>query len=63
MGKFMKKKGYGARKRREFTQGNGNGRLCLKCKSPDHVVANCPHLVDDDDDNNKKDKNESVGIS
>jgi len=58
MGKFTKKKGYGARKRRDFTKGNDNGRLCFKCKSPDHVVVNCPHLDDDDDDNNKKDKNE-----
>jgi hypothetical protein len=34
MGKFMKKKGYGARKRidcnKEYV------RRCYKCKSPDH---------------------------
>ena len=59
MGKFMKKKGYGARKRRDFTKGNVNGRLCFKCKSPNHVMANSPHLDGDDDDNKKKkDKNE-----
>jgi hypothetical protein len=54
MGKFIKKKGYGARKRRDFTKRNGNGRLCFKCKSPNHVLANCPHLDDDDDDDNNK---------
>jgi len=57
MGKFIKKKGYGARKRRDFTKRNGNGRLCFKCKSPNHVLANCPHL-DDDDNNKMKDKDE-----
>jgi broad specificity polyphosphatase/5'/3'-nucleotidase SurE len=31
-----------------------NVRLCFECKSPDHVVANCPHKRDDDDKKKKK---------
>jgi hypothetical protein len=34
MGKFMKKKGYGARKRRDCNK--EYVRRCYKCKSPDH---------------------------
>ena len=38
-GKFMKKKGYGARKRRDHTKKKEYVRRCYNCKSPDHVVA------------------------
>ena len=56
MGKFMKKRGYGARKRRDHMK--DNVRLCFECKSPDHVVADCPHKRDDDDKKKKKEKKE-----
>jgi hypothetical protein len=37
----MKKKGYGARKRRDFMK--AKEVLCYNCNSPDHVVAKCPY--------------------
>ena len=43
IGKFMKKKGYGARKRRDHNK--EYVRRCNKCKSKDHVVADCPKIV------------------
>ena len=54
MGKFMKKKGYGARKRRDHTKSKEYVRRCYNCKSPDHVVANCPYNSDNDEDEKKK---------
>ena len=60
-GKFMKKKGYGARKRRDHTKSKEYVRRCYNYKSPDHVVANCPYNRDNDEDEkkkHKKDKNE-----
>ena len=59
MGKFMKK-GYGARKRIDHTKSKEYVRRCYNCKSPDHVVANCPYNRDNDEDEkkHKKDKNE-----
>ena len=56
MGKFMKKKGYGARKRRDHTKKKEYVRRCYNCKSPDHVVANCPYNSDNDEDEKKKHK-------
>ena len=56
MGKFMKKKGYGARKRRDHTNKKEYVRRCYNCKSPDHVVANCPYNSDNDEDEKKKHK-------
>jgi hypothetical protein len=41
MGRFMKKRGYGARKRRDHMK--SREMLCYNCKSPDHVVAECPY--------------------
>ncbi|XP_066358290.1 uncharacterized protein [Miscanthus floridulus] len=52
MGKFMMKKGYGARKRRDHNK--KYVRRCYKCKSPDHVVAYCPYNSDNDEDEKKK---------
>ena len=46
MGKFMKKKGYGARKSRDHNK--KYVRRCYKCKSLDHVVANCLYNSDND---------------
>ena len=37
MGKFMKKKGYSARKRRDHTKSKEYVIRCYNCKSPDHV--------------------------
>ena len=51
----MKKKGYGARKRRDHTKKKEYVRRCYNCKSPDHVVANCPYNSDNDE-NEKKHK-------
>ena len=56
MGKFMKKKGYSARKRRDHTKSKEYVRRCYNCKSPDHVVANCPYNSDNDEDEKKKHK-------
>ena len=33
-------------------------RRCYKCKSPDHVVADCPYNSDNDEDEKNKEKNE-----
>jgi hypothetical protein len=55
MGKFMKK-GYGVRKRRDHN--NEYVRICYKCKSPDHVVADCPYNSDNDEDEKKNHKKE-----
>jgi hypothetical protein len=52
----MKKRGYSARKRRDHMK--DNVRLCFNCKSPNHVVADCPYKSDDDDKKKKKDKKE-----
>jgi hypothetical protein len=41
MGRFIKKRGYGARKRRDFMK--AKEVLCYNCNSPDHVVAKCPY--------------------
>jgi hypothetical protein len=54
MGKFMKKRGYGARKRRDHMK--DHVRLCFECKSPDHVAANYPYKSDNEEDKKKKKK-------
>ena len=43
--RFMKKKGYGATKRRDNNKSKDYVRRCYKCKSSDHVVANYPIIV------------------
>ena len=57
-GKFMKKKGYGARKRRDHLKNKDYVRRCYKCKSKDHIVADCPYISDDDEQEKKKEKKE-----
>ena len=52
MVKFMKKKGYDARKRRDHNK--EYVRRCYKCKSKDHVVVDCPYNSDNDEDDKKK---------
>jgi hypothetical protein len=56
MDKFMKEKGYGARKRRDHNK--EYVRRCYKCKNPDHVVADYPYNSDNDEDEKKKKKKE-----
>ena len=41
-GKFMKKKGYKARKRRDNFMNKDQVRRCFRCKSKDHILADCP---------------------
>jgi hypothetical protein len=41
MGRFIKKRCYGARKRRDFMK--AKEVLCYNCNSPDHIVADCPY--------------------
>ena len=45
LGKFMKKKGYDTRRRRDNNKSNDYVRRCYKSKSKDHVVADCPYNV------------------
>ena len=59
-GRFMKKKGYGLRKRRDNNKSKEYVRRCYNYKSSDHVVADCPYNSDNDEDEkkHKKDKKE-----
>jgi hypothetical protein len=52
MGKFMRKKGYGARKRRDHNK--EYVKRCYKYKSLDHVVVDCPYTSDNDEGEKKK---------
>jgi hypothetical protein len=54
----MKKKGYGARKRRDQTKSKYYVRRCYKCKSKDHIVADCVYNSDDNEEEKKKEKKE-----
>jgi hypothetical protein len=54
MGKFMKKRGYGARKRRDHMKDHVS--LYFECKSPYHIVANCPYKNGNEEDEKKKKK-------
>ena len=54
---MMKKKGYHTKKRRDNSKNKEYMRLCYKCKSPDHIMADCPYNSDNDE-HNKKNKKE-----
>jgi hypothetical protein len=54
MRKFMKKRGYGARKRRDHMK--DHVRLCFECKILDHIAANYPYKNDNEEDEKKKKK-------
>jgi hypothetical protein len=57
MSKFMKKRGYDARKRRDHMK--DHVRLCFECKNPNHIAANYPYKNDnEEDEKKKKDKTE-----
>ena len=49
-GKFMKKKGYGARKRRDNFNGKNRVRRCYNCKTKYHLMADCPYDTNSDSD-------------
>ena len=55
-GRFIKKKDYGARNRRDNNKSKEYVRRCYKCKSPDHVVADYPYNSDNDEDKKKEKK-------
>ena len=55
---MMKKKGYHIRKRRDHSKNKEYVRIFYKCKSPDHVVAECPYNSDNDEHEKKKYKSE-----
>ncbi|XP_066310949.1 uncharacterized protein [Miscanthus floridulus] len=57
-GKMKKKKGYGARKRRDHLKNKEYVRLCYKCKNPNHIVVDCPYNSDNEDNEKKKNKKE-----
>jgi hypothetical protein len=59
-GKMMKK-GYHIRKRRD-SKNKEYARLCYKCKSPDHIVGECPYNSDNEHNKkkNKKEKKEKT---
>jgi hypothetical protein len=54
MGKFMKKRGCGATKRRDHMK--EYVRLCYKRKSLNHIVADCPYNSDNEEDEKKEKK-------
>jgi hypothetical protein len=56
--KFMKK-GCGARKRRDSNKSKDYVRRYYKCKSKDHVVADCSYNSENDKD--EKEKKEKKG--
>jgi hypothetical protein len=56
-GKMMKK-GYHTRKIRDHSKNKEYARLCYKCKSPDHIVVDCPYNSDNEDNEKKKSKKE-----
>jgi hypothetical protein len=57
-GKFMKKRGYGTRKRRDNNKSKEYMRRCYNCKSPNHIAVDCPYNSDNDEDEKKKQKKE-----
>jgi hypothetical protein len=57
-GKFMKKKSYGARKRRDNNKRKEYVRRCYDYRSPDHITADCLYNSDNDEYEKKKQKKE-----
>jgi hypothetical protein len=54
MGKFMKKKGYSTRKRKDHNK--EHMRRCYKCKSSYHIMADCSYNSNNDEDKKKHKK-------
>jgi flagellar hook-length control protein FliK len=61
MGKFIKKRGYGVRKRRDHMK--EHVRLCYKCKSPDHIVVDCPYNSDNEEDEKEEEEKKEKKIT
>ncbi|XP_066361204.1 protein PXR1-like [Miscanthus floridulus] len=57
-GKFMKKKGYKSRKIRDNFKNKDQVRRCFRCKSKDHILADCPYNSDNEEDEKKTNKKE-----
>jgi hypothetical protein len=56
-GKFMKKKGYRARRKNNATKKrNDENMRCFRCHSKDHLIAKCPYDSDDENAINKERK-------
>jgi hypothetical protein len=47
--KFMKKKGYRARRRKNSSKNNEQTMRCFICHSKDHLIAKYPYDSDDED--------------
>jgi hypothetical protein len=43
--KFMKKKGYRARRRKNSSKKNEHTMRCFRCHSKDHLIAKCPFMI------------------
>jgi hypothetical protein len=48
-GKFMKNKGYRARRMKNPSKKNEQTMRCFRCHSKDHLIAKCPYDSDDKD--------------
>jgi hypothetical protein len=48
-GKFMKKKGFRARRRKNSSKKNEHTMRCFRCHSKDHLIAKCSYDSDDED--------------
>ncbi|XP_066333176.1 uncharacterized protein [Miscanthus floridulus] len=59
-GKFMKKKGYGVRRRKDSSKYKDQPRRCYKWKSKDHLVAKCPYNSDNDENEKKEKKDKKM---
>ena len=57
-GKFMIKKGYGARRKQDKSKNKNFTRRCYKCRSKGHFIDDCPYKSDNSDDDKKKGKKE-----
>jgi len=48
-GKFMKKKGYQARRKNSSSKKNAYAMRCFRCHSKDHLITKCLYNSDDED--------------
>ena len=61
-GKFMKKKGYKARKRRDNFKNKDQVRRCFRCKSKDDILVDCPYNSDNEEDEKKEKKEKKMSF-
>jgi hypothetical protein len=47
-GKFMVKKGYCVRIKKSSSKNKEEARMCFKCNSKDHLIAECPYNSDNE---------------